>query len=148
LKLDRRAKVAVIAAVVIAAAVLAAAYASEQGKGSSLPTGCTKPPGGFLVIASNRGYNDSIGHGAPYNSWPIITVKQGSTVNITVCNTDVQSHGFQVAHYFDRNIESIAPGQVIHISFVASVNGTFQIYCSIFCTIHVFMQNGELIVTP
>jgi hypothetical protein len=109
---------------------------------TNLPAGCAKPADGFLIIANINGYNDSIQHGAPTASWPIIQVTQGSTVNITVCNTDHQAHGFQVTHYFDSNIETIEPGQVVHISFVANKAGDFDIYCSIFCSIHVFMQNG------
>jgi hypothetical protein len=145
--MDRHAELLFLAGVAAVAVILTAVFLTGGGRGSSsLPTGCTKPPGGYLVIASNNGYNDSIGHGAPANSWPVITVQKGSTVNITVCNTDVQPHGFQITHYFDRYIESVAPGSVIHVSFVADVNGTFRIYCSIFCTIHVFMQNGELVV--
>jgi heme/copper-type cytochrome/quinol oxidase subunit 2 len=106
-----------------------------------------KPSGGFLVIASKDGFNDSIEHGAPVQSWPVITVKQGSTVNITVCNSDHQAHGFQVTHYFDSNIETVEPGQVVHVSFLANREGNFTIYCSIFCSIHIYMQSGELSVT-
>ena len=115
---------------------------------TNLPAGCTKPPGGFLIIANINGYNDSIQHGAPTVSWPVLKVTQGQTVNITVCNTDHQAHGFQVNHYFDSNIETVEPGQVIHVSFVANKAGNFDIYCSIFCSIHVFMQNAMLVVTP
>jgi FtsP/CotA-like multicopper oxidase with cupredoxin domain len=112
-----------------------------------LPADCTKPAGGFLIVASNLGYNNSIGHGAPNKPWPIINVKQGQTVNITVCNTDIQSHGFQITHYFDSSVETVEPGQVLHVSFVADETGTFQIYCSIFCSIHIYMQSGQFIVT-
>lgn len=114
---------------------------------NNLPSGCAKPAGGFLIIASKLGYNDSVDHGVPENSWPVITVKQGQQVNIVVCNTDIQAHGFQVAHYFDSTIESIAPGQTIHVSFTASQSGDFRIYCSILCSVHAFMQSGLLVVT-
>ena len=111
---------------------------------TNLPSGCVKPAGGFLVIANQNGFNDSIEHGAPQTQWPVIVVKQGTTVNIAVCNSDVQAHGFQVSHYFDSTIQTVSPGQVIHISFVADEVGDFKIYCSIFCSIHIFMQNGLL----
>ena len=114
---------------------------------TNLPPGCVKPAGGFLVIANQNGFNDSIQHGAPQNQWPIISVRQGSMVNITVCNADVQAHGFQISHYFDSNIETVGPGRVIHVSFVADKVGDFEIYCSIFCSIHIFMQNGLFQVT-
>jgi heme/copper-type cytochrome/quinol oxidase subunit 2 len=112
----------------------------------NLPAGCVRPTNGFLIVADQNGFNDSIQHGAPVKHWPIIVVKLGATVNITVCNSDIQAHGFQVTHYFDSNIETVDPGQVVHVSFLANKAGDFEIYCSIFCSIHIFMQNGELIV--
>ena len=114
---------------------------------STLPAGCVKPSGGFLVIASKDGFNDSIDHGVPAKSWPMINVTQGQTVNITVCNTDFQAHGFQVTHYYDNNIVTLVPGQVIHVSFVANEAGQFRMYCNIFCSIHWAMQSGLLTVT-
>ena len=140
-----------LAAVIAVGALVSATYLSDLSRNSStLPPGCAKPAGGFLIIAGdspgNVGYNDSEGHGAPTNPWPIITVQKGTTVNITVCNTDRQAHGFNISHYYDSSIETVAPGQVIRVQFVADEAGTFRIYCAIFCTIHVFMQSGELIV--
>lgn len=149
----------VIAAAVASGALLAT-YVPGLPRGSSttgnstnyppyanLPAGCVKPADGFLVIANQNGFNDSIQHGAPVKQWPIIEVKQGTTVNITVCNADIQAHGFQITHYFDSNIQTVTPGQVIHVSFVANRLGDFEIYCSIFCSIHIFMQNGLFRVT-
>lgn len=131
------------------AAIVAVSYIADLNRTSvTLPPGCVKPAGGFVVIASGLGYNDSIGHGAPAKPWPIITVKNGTTVKIVVCNTDRQAHGFQITHYFDSSIETVGPGQVITVPVVADKTGTFQIYCSIFCTIHIYMQSGQLIVTP
>jgi hypothetical protein len=114
---------------------------------NNLPSGCVKPADGYLIIANQNGFNDSIQHGAPQKHWPVISVKQGTTVNITVCNADVQAHGFQITHYFDSNIETVVPGQVVHVSFVANRVGDFEIYCSIFCSIHIFMQNRLFQVT-
>jgi heme/copper-type cytochrome/quinol oxidase subunit 2 len=103
--------------------------------------------GNFLIVATANGYNESIAHGVTQSSWPVIHVAKGTMVNITVCNGDRQAHGFQIAHYFDSNIETVAPGQKITVTFVADQPGTFRIYCSIFCTIHSFMQSGELVVS-
>jgi hypothetical protein len=130
------------------AAIISVTYVEDFGRnsGASLPAGCVKPAGGFLVIASNLGFNDSIEHGAPTKGWPLMTAQKGATVNIVVCNTDRVAHGFQIAHYFDSSIETVEPGQVIHVSFVANQAGTFDIYCSILCPIHVYMQNGQLLV--
>lgn len=130
------------------AAIISVTYLSDFNRGgTTLPPGCVKPANGFLIIASELGYNDSIGHGAPTKAWPIITVKNGTAVTIVVCNTDRQAHGFQIKHYFDSSIETVLPGQVITVPFIANQAGTFQIYCSIFCTIHIYMQSGQLVVT-
>jgi membrane fusion protein (multidrug efflux system) len=34
-------------------------------------------------------------------------------VNITVCNIDVEAHGFQISHYYDSSVETVEPGQVV-----------------------------------
>lgn len=143
----------VLLVVVIASAILVSAlYLISRGgtptaTASRLPPGCVKPADGFLIIASSLGYNDSIGHGAPTNPWPMINVTVGSTVHIVVCNTDFQAHGFQVSHYYEGSIYTVEPGQILDVSFVADQVGTFRIYCNIFCTIHIFMQSGQLRVT-
>jgi FtsP/CotA-like multicopper oxidase with cupredoxin domain len=143
-----------IAGAVAASSVLVGGLLTSQNAASSLPTvslpaGCVRPAGGFLIIASKYGYNDSVLEGAgPSKAWPVINVTQGQTVNITVCNVDEsQSHGFQISNYFDTSIEAVGPGQVLKVSFVASKAGSFQIYCAIFCTIHLFMEYGQLRVS-
>jgi FtsP/CotA-like multicopper oxidase with cupredoxin domain len=141
-----------VAGVIASALVLAGGLRASQGAATtppvvSLPAGCVKPPGGFLIIQSQYGYNDSIIEGAsPNKAWPVITVQQGQTVNITVCNIDkTQSHGFQISNYYDGSVVAVGPGQVLHVpAFVADKAGTFQIYCAIFCSIHLFMQYGQL----
>lgn len=77
-----------------------------------------------------------------------MTVHKGDNVKLVVCNIDTQAHGFQVANYFDSDIETIAPGQVLAISFNAEKLGTFNMYCSIFCSVHIYMQNAQLRVVP
>ena len=116
-----------------------------------LPPGCTEPAGGFLIVASHLGYNESELHGAgitPGVTWPKMTVTQGQTVNITVCNTDVQAHSFEIEYYEQGEANTLVPQQVLHFSFVASKAGTFQVYCEIPCSIHIYMQSGQLVVTP
>ncbi|MDA4134501.1 MAG: hypothetical protein OK441_02915 [Thaumarchaeota archaeon] len=113
-----------------------------------LPAGCVKPANGFLIIQSDHGYNDSILQGAGESKpWPVVTVTQNQTVDIMVCNVDVQAHGFQIANYVDSKINVVAPDEVVDYSFVADQTGTFLIYCAIPCSIHFFMQFGELKVT-
>jgi heme/copper-type cytochrome/quinol oxidase subunit 2 len=115
---------------------------------AEFPAGCVKPVDGFLIIASQRGFNDSIDHGVPQNSWPVVTVRQGQNVTIVVCNADaVEAHGFQIDNYYDARTVALAPGRVLTVSFVANKVGTFRIYCNIFCAIHWAMQSGELVVT-
>jgi hypothetical protein len=139
--------VVVVAAIVVV--LLPATGGSHQtgtwSPPANLPTGCRKPPDGYLIIADEEGFNGSKLVGSPAKSWPIINVPEGSNVDIVVCNVDPTfAHGFQIGHYFDSNIESVAPGQVITVLFVAKDAGAFQIYCSIFCPTHIFMQSGVL----
>jgi hypothetical protein len=150
----RRAVVIAIIVVILAAGLVtvSALYVLSGSRTTTsavqLPPGCVKPAGGFLIIASNTGYNGSVTRDAgPSNPWPILNATLGSTVHIVVCNTDFQPHGFQVSHYYDSSLVTIEPGQVLNVSFVADQAGTFRIYCNIFCTIHIFMQNGELRVS-
>jgi hypothetical protein len=137
-----------VALIVALSVVGAAVLLLPKSPGSGLPNSCSEPTGGFLIIASKLGFNDSVNHGVPASSWPVVSVKQGQQVDIVVCNTDIEAHGFQIARYHDNSIVSLAPGQVIHVSFVANQAGSFRIYCSIFCSIHAFMQSGLLRVSP
>ena len=145
-KLQRR-FVAVLLAVIISVGLAAStAYLADSGTSaeSLLPAGCAKQAGGFLIIASSLGYNDSIAHGAPAKSWPVLDVTRGTNVNITLCNTYSQVVGFQVTHYLAAKTLTVLPGQVVNLSFVADETGTFLIYCSTFNPIHVYLQGGEL----
>lgn len=114
----------------------------------TLPSGCVKPAGGFLIIASQLGFNESVNHGVPEDNWPVMNVRLGQNVTIVVCNADPsQAHGFQIDHYYVAQLVSIASGEVLRVSFVASQAGSFRVYCQIFCTIHWAMQSGQLIVS-
>ena len=135
---------AFVAAVVVVALLGTTAYVSGSGGPGVLPAGCVRPAGGFLIIGSSLGYNDSIVHGAPERPWPILDVSNGSDVAITVCYTYAQPVGFQVVHYLDQKVEAIAPGQSVTLSFVADEMGTFSIYCSVLTPIHAYLQGGEL----
>jgi len=117
-----------------------------------LPPGCVRPQGGFLIIASELGYNESVDHltsqNVSYVSWPVLQAHEGQNVTIVVCNADPsQAHGFQIDEYYQAGTVAIAPGQVLRVSFIADKSGTFRIYCNIFCTVHWAMQNGELVVS-
>jgi len=140
-----------VAGVAASAIVLAEGFQSSGQAGVALPAvvlpvGCVRPADGFLIVASQYGYNDSVLEGAgPSKLWPVINVTLGQSVTIIVCNVDsIQSHGFEIGDYFDKQIESVAPGQVLTVTFVANKAGDFPIYCAIFCTIHLFMEYGML----
>jgi FtsP/CotA-like multicopper oxidase with cupredoxin domain len=107
---------------------------------------CDRPPGFILIIADLSGFNNSISHGAPSNPWPVIRVERGQVVRLLVCNQDTtQPHGFAIASYLEPGV-AMAPGDAYRIVFTATMQGTFRIYCDIFCTVHVFMV-GRLIVS-
>ena len=131
-------------AVAIAVPSLNRVSSTTQTTSTTLPPGCVKPVGGFLIIASELGYNDSRAHGAPAESWPILQITQGTDVNITVCNTYVAPVGFQVQHYLQSQVETILPNSVVSISFVANETGSFSIYCAVFSAIHLYLQGGVL----
>jgi len=110
---------------------------------------CVKPPNYFLIIADLNGYNDSVEHleKSPNAPWPVIRVNRGDTVNILVCDDDDYSpHGFAIQHYFEQGT-AMMPHQTFRISFVADQDGTFIIFCTIFCPVHPYMISGQLIVT-
>lgn len=107
---------------------------------------CDRPPGFILIIADLSGFNNSIGHGAPLHPWPVIHVERGQMVRFVVCNHDsTQPHGFAIRYYLNAGI-ALAPGDAYQIVFPATETGTFDIFCNIFCTVHVFMR-GQLIVS-
>ena len=107
---------------------------------------CNRPPGFVLIIADLSGFNDSVDHGAPLHPWPVIHVQRGETVHFVVCNHDeTQPHGFAIRYYLDAGV-AMAPNDAYQIVFQATEAGIFDIYCNIFCTIHVFMR-GQLIVS-
>lgn len=145
---NRRTLAILVLAVIALTTIVSVTYYVDFARNNApvLPPGCAKPPGGYLITASKLGYNDSISHGAPGNSWPMITVHLGQNVTIIVCNIDLVAHGFQITHYFMRSQENLVPGQVLRISFVADQAGAFTIYCDVLCPIHIYMQNGLLTV--
>jgi heme/copper-type cytochrome/quinol oxidase subunit 2 len=118
---------------------------SQQAKAVS-GVNCTSYTDSFTIIETESGYNDSIGHGAPSKSWPILCTKAGEDVTITVVNEDnVEPHGFAVAGYLPAGI-TVLPGRTDTITFYASSPGDYKVYCNVICAIHVFMQSGVLVV--
>ncbi len=108
-----------------------------------------KPPGYFLIIADLEGFNNSVSHlrNSPNEPWPVIKVHKGDRVNILVCNMeDYSPHGFAIQNYLDAGV-ALMPHESFRVSFVADQAGTFTMYCNIFCPVHPYMLNGQLIVT-
>jgi hypothetical protein len=147
----RRIMVAFFVVITVLGFAVLLVYTSNSGDianaGAALPAGCVKPADGYLIVASSLGYNESVAHGAPTQDWPVMDIQQGSNVTITVCNTYQQAVGFQVVHYLQDKVEAVAPGHALTVSFVADQEGTFTIYCGIFCSIHLYLQGGELRVS-
>jgi heme/copper-type cytochrome/quinol oxidase subunit 2 len=80
-------------------------------------------------------------------SFPIITVPKGTMVIIQIINNaSSEPHGFAIDHYFNSGT-TVRPHESYTLQFVANQVGTFRIYCNVFCSIHPFMQNGQLQVT-
>jgi hypothetical protein len=99
----------------------------------------------FCIIITNQGFNGSKSHSNP---WPVMNVRKGDFVTIHIENDDStgEPHAFAITHYLDSGIK-LPAGQSHDFNFTADQAGTFLVYCNIFCTIHVYMQNGQLNVT-
>ena len=96
----------------------------------------------FTIAMSGQGFNGSVTHYP--DPWPILNVAACRTVTIHLVNQDPRnSHGFAITHYFTRGVV-LQPGQTYDVAFNASQIGTFLIYCTIICPIHVYMLNGKL----
>jgi len=128
-------------------------YSSQRSYGSGTETTtisgitCSSYSNSFTIIASQSGYNDSIGQGAPKKLWPILCVHLGESIKITVMNEDiVEPHGFAIAHYDEAGV-TVLPGRSVVLTFFADAPGDFRIYCNVICAIHPFMQSGLLVVS-
>ncbi len=113
----------------------------------------------ITIFEADRGLMAGM-NGSRYKSvgtnWPVVTVEKGQTVVIhleNLANESSEPHGFAIDHYFDSpNGQSgvagveLYSGQSYTFRFVVSQTGTFRMYCSVFCTIHPFMEYGRLIV--
>ncbi len=111
----------------------------------------TTPTAEFTVIISNDGFNGSKNYynasDPSSNPWPIMSVHLGDRVKIHIVNDDtVEPHGFAITHYLDGGV-TIRANQSVDVIFTADQAGTFRVYCNIVCSIHVYMQNGRLIVS-
>jgi heme/copper-type cytochrome/quinol oxidase subunit 2 len=143
---------ATLAIIIVVAGFVSTAYAFHL-IGPSPPNCWVRPgspPAGasFTVVMGdegfNVGYNGSKYHVSP---WPVMNVSLGQNVVVHVVNNDSQAHGFTVAHYFDSGL-TLSPGECFDVRFVANQLGSFNVFCQIFCTIHIFMQSGRLNVNP
>lgn len=143
-----------IVAVILAGIVLGYYESHMNGTGSHCGCGSNflQPSTGthFTVVMSLNGFNDSRVHGLP---WPIMNVTVGQDVTIHLVNCDnTQAHGFSIgigsSTVYVRPV-TIAAGQCLDVSFVATNTGTFVVQCTIFCTVHTpWMLNGKLNVNP
>ena len=113
---------------------------------TSIPAGVTCHLYGtsFAVLANGLGFNDSVDHD---NYWPVMCVHRGNNVTITVENTgSSEPHGFAIAHYYSQGV-SIPAGTKVTVKFTADQAGAYSVSCSIYCSVHAFMQSGLLVVS-
>lgn len=99
----------------------------------------------FTIIADLNGYNNSrtlVGLGV----WPIMNVSRCDHVTIRLVNTDNQAHGLAVGVYANSGLR-VPAGQTLSLGFLASKIGQFRVFCTIVCTVHDYMLNGQLNVT-
>ena len=106
----------------------------------------------FLIVEADIGTSYTGINGSYHHidtNWPVITVYQGQQVTIHVvnCPQSPEPHGFAIGFYFASGV-ALSPGQSYTFTFVASTIGRFTVFCNIFCAIHQYMQNGELLVKP
>jgi heme/copper-type cytochrome/quinol oxidase subunit 2 len=154
MRMIRIVAVIVVIATVGVGSVIVFSYAGSlrpSSSGQPSPSSSSSQVVYFTIIESDppdplAGMNGSY-YKPLTTQWPVIRVHQGDTVIITVINNDSREvHGFAIVHYDDKGF-STAPGQQHTISFVANEVGSFRMYCNVFCAIHPYMQNGELIVS-
>ena len=136
-------KLITIIIVVVAASLGGGILTFAIGLPSSPCLGATGSTHYFTIIAGIDGYNASKNHQAP---WPVMTVNRCDMVVIKVVNSDTQAHGFAVDYYAVKGTE-VQYQQSVTVQFLATKSGQFRVYCNIFCTVHIFMQNGLLNVT-
>jgi len=108
------------------------------------------PTASFLIVAADPGSTYEGFNGSAYHlltQWPVMRVHLGQQVVITVMNcASSEPHGFAITHYLDSGIV-LRAGAISIVNFTADEKGTFRVYCNIFCAIHPYMQNGELVVS-
>jgi len=72
-----------------------------------------------------------------------ITVNKGDTVKLHIKSTDV-THGFSLPDFGVNEV--LAPGNDVHVEFVADKAGTFTFSCSVPCGSGHGRMSGQLIV--
>jgi hypothetical protein len=138
-------KMLAVIVIVVAAALGGGILTFAIGLPSSPCAGITGTIRNFTIIANSDGFNDSVHH--QQGSWPVMTVNRCDIVNIKIVNNDTQTHGLAVDYYATRGTD-ISGQQTLPLpSFQATKTGQFRVYCTSFCTIHEFMQNGLLTVS-
>jgi nitrite reductase (NO-forming) len=146
-----------------AAAVSPLSLASEEPiatpRDARLPPLTPGPSVNVALVVTDD--NIEIASGVYYQAWtyngtvpgPVIHVRQGQTVNVTLTNHGTMQHSIdfhaaQVAPNHD--FVDIDPGKSLHFSFVANVPGAFVYHCETMpILLHVANgMYGALIVSP
>ncbi len=98
----------------------------------------------FTIVADLGGYN-----GSRYQegSGPLMRVHRCDWVEIRLVNHDVQAHGLAVDFYAVNGVEAVGGGsEPVRLPFLATKSGEFRVYCTIVCSVHNYMQHGQLSV--
>lgn len=72
-----------------------------------------------------------------------ITVKVGQKVKLSIRNTDTVTHGFAIPA-FDIDIGSVKAGHVAIVEFQPKEAGTYDFYCTEWCSEHHLQMRGVI----
>jgi hypothetical protein len=80
---------------------------------------------------------------------PVIRVREGDVISITITNSDTRTHGFEITGIPASKIPAIAPGATSTVSFPAPVGGSFLYHDPYEAPLYRVMGlHGAFIVSP
>jgi hypothetical protein len=147
----RTKKVLIVLVVVISITALVSGLTVTGVIPLSTILSCIGTPGtsrSFTIIADLNGFNNSktLADQGGLGVWPVMSASRCDNVTIRLVNSDTQTHGLQVGDYTGQY--TIPPNQILTIHFTANKIGHWRVFCTTTsCSVHEFMQNGQLNVT-
>lgn len=76
-----------------------------------------------------------------------ITIPAGKPAYIEVRNPETVSHGFAIPS-LQAGIQEIKPGHVEHVRLPPLEPGTYEFFCSTWCTVNHMKMRGKIVVVP